>query len=71
MKSKDYEQSWKKLKGEMLNSYANYEKQKKINKDLGFHKILEGAQVSLGAALDRMDELEDKKEFSNLLSDIE
>ncbi|MDN0189130.1 hypothetical protein FOC52_14045 (plasmid) [Staphylococcus cohnii] len=65
-----YKKNWSLLKGEMLESYANYEKQKRNDKGIGFFKILEGAQISLGSALDSMDKLDKSNEFSNLLIDL-
>ena len=66
----NYEKAWQKLKEGMLESYANYEGQKRINKNMGFHKILEGAQISLASVLEDMEELDGTKEFSNLLDDM-
>ena len=70
MPKKNYENMWHELKEEMLKSYANYEGQKHMNKNMGFHKILEGAQISLAPALEYMDELDGTHEFSNLLDDM-
>lgn len=70
MKDREYKEVWQKIKAEMLESYANYEGQKCINKNMGFHKILEGAQISLAPVLEEMDKLDGTNEFSNLLSDI-
>lgn len=66
----NYEKAWQKLKEGMLESYANYEGQKRINKNMGFHKILEGAQISLASVLEDMEELDGTHEFSNLLDDM-
>lgn len=71
MKDREYKDAWQKIKAEMLESYTNYEGQKRINKNIGFHKILEGAQISLAPVLEEMDELDNTNEFSNLLSDLE
>lgn len=70
MKDREYKDAWQKLKAQMLESYANYEGQKHINKNMGFHKILEGAQISLAPVLEEMDKLDNTNEFSNLLSDL-
>ena len=70
MKDREYKDAWKTLKEEMLESYVNYERQKRINKNVGFHKILEGAQISLAPVLEEMDELDGTHEFSNLLHDL-
>ena len=70
MKDREYKDAWQKIKAEMLESYTNYEGQKRINKNIGFHKILEGAQISLAPILEEMDELDNTNEFSNLLSDM-
>ncbi|WP_145232953.1 hypothetical protein [Staphylococcus arlettae] len=71
MKDKQYKDAWQKIKAEMLESYANYEGQKRINKNMGFHKILEGAQISLAPVLEDMDKLDNTNEFNNLLNDLE
>ena len=71
MKDSEYKDAWQELKSEMLESYANYEGQKRINKNMGFYKILEGAQISLAPVLEDMDKLDGTNEFSNLLSDLE
>lgn len=71
MKNREYKDAWQELKEQMLESYANYEGQKRINKNMGFHKILEGAQISLAPVLEHMDKLDGTKEFSNLLTDLE
>lgn len=71
MKTNQYKDAWQKIKAEMLESYANYEGQKRINKNMGFHKILEGAQISLAPVLEDMDKLDGTNEFRNLLRDME
>lgn len=71
MKDRGYKDAWQELKVEMLESYANYEGQKRINKNMGFYKILEGAQISLAPVLEDMDKLDGTNEFSNLLNDLE
>lgn len=65
-----YKKNWNVLKEEMLESYVNYENQKFINKEMDIFKLLEGAQISLGSALDTMDDLDGKKKLKNLLIEL-
>lgn len=70
MPKKNYENMLQKLKEESLNSYAKLEGQSRVADNNTTHFLLEGAQISLGAKLDRMDELDGTCEFSDLLHDL-
>ncbi|MFK5673003.1 hypothetical protein ACI6CX_01465 [Mammaliicoccus sciuri] len=70
MKDREYKDAWQTLKEESLNSYAKLEGQSRVADNTTTHILLEGAQISLGAKLDRMDELDGTHEFSNLLHDM-
>lgn len=62
--------AWQKLKEESLKSYTKLvEKSKSADNDTT-HLLLEGALISLGKKLIRMDELDGTHEFSNLLEDM-
>ncbi|MEX5936065.1 hypothetical protein [Mammaliicoccus sciuri] len=70
MKDREYKDAWQTLKEESLNSYAKLEGQSRVADNNTTHILLEGAQISLGAKLDRMDELDGTYEFKNLLDDM-
>ena len=62
--------AWQKLKEESLKSYTKLvEKSKSADNDTT-HLLLEGALISLGKKLIRMDELDGTHEFRNLLEDM-
>ena len=62
--------AWQTLKEESLKSYTKLvEKSKSADNDIT-HLLLEGALISLGKKLIRMDELDGTHEFSNLLEDM-
>ncbi|MDO0948201.1 hypothetical protein [Mammaliicoccus sciuri] len=66
----NYEKAWQTLKEESLKSYAKLEGQSKSTDNNTTHLLLEGAQISLAAKLDMMDQLDGTHEFSNLLHDM-
>ena len=62
--------AWQTLKEESLKSYTKLvEKSKSADNDTT-HLLLEGALISLGKKLIRMDELDGTHEFRNLLEDM-
>ena len=62
--------AWQKLKEESLKSYTKLvEKSKSADNDTT-HLLSEGALISLGKKLIRMDELDGTHEFRNLLEDM-
>ena len=62
--------AWQTLKEETLKSYTKLvEKSKSADNDIT-HLLLEGALISLGKKLIRMDELDGTHEFRNLLEDM-
>ena len=62
--------AWQTLKEESLKSYTKLvEKSKSADNDTT-HLLLEGALISLGKKLIRMDELDGTHEFINLLEDM-
>ena len=66
----NYEKAWQTLKEESLKSYTKLvEKSKSADNDTT-HLLSEGALISLGKKLIRMDELDGTHEFRNLLEDM-
>lgn len=70
MKDREYKDAWQKLKEENLKTYAKLVGKSKSADNDTTHLLLEGALISLGKKLTRMDELDGTHEFSNLLDDM-